>query len=241
MSLKKAFLSLFSVVFLTTHGFGQLNTETKSGIKYLAKTPAKIAADSKLIILLHGVGSNEQDLFSLSGKLGSNNVVVSARAPLTLSENSFAWYHLDFKTGEPVINYAEEQSSEKLLAQFIDALAAKYKIPASKVFLIGFSQGSIMSYQMALHYPAKIKGIGVLSGRVLEETKEQYKNAKGVEKVNIFIAHGQNDQVLPIKHAAEARKFLDAHHLVAEYHEYQMKHEICAKELDDVVSWLSKH
>lgn len=208
-------------------------------LKYRVKEPAKRNNKTKLIILLHGYGSNEGDLMSLFAMLPADAVIVSAQAPVELRPNAYAWYSIG-RAGAAIEKIDEEKKSQQLINGFIDQVAKKYNIPPSRIVLIGFSQGAIMSLCTALTQPSKIRGIAVLSGRLLDEVKPLAVSADKINKVSVFIAHGTEDKVLPIQYGKEEKAFLDSKHISCEYHEYPMVHTILDAEMSDVRNWLSK-
>ena len=77
---------------------------TGTRLHYLMRGPKVASAKPPLLLLLHGVGSNEADLFSFADQLPDEYLVVSARAPITLGPESYAWYQVDFSTGTPIFN-----------------------------------------------------------------------------------------------------------------------------------------
>src|SRR3954465_592907 len=107
-------------------------------LQYLVQEPKVKAARQKAIILLHGVGSNEQDLFSLAPQLPDDYWVITPRGQFTLSAGRYAWYQVDFSTGKPVINAAQEASSREVIRVFINGIKQKYGI--EELYLGGFSQ-----------------------------------------------------------------------------------------------------
>lgn len=81
----------------------ETTVETKNlALKYLIREPKVKTDRRKGIILLHGVGSNEKDLFGLAEHLPDDFYVISARGPFTLGAEHYAWYNVDFSTGKPV-------------------------------------------------------------------------------------------------------------------------------------------
>jgi len=162
-----------------------------------------------VVILLHGVGSNEADLFQLKEYFPKNYYVISARAPYKFGYNSYGWYEVDFSTGKPVYNKEQSVKSKQLIVQFLNQLLDKYDIDKEQVYLFGFSQGAIMSYSVAVNYPNKIKGIIAMSGRMLEEDQQLLEAKKSLD-VDIFISHSQYDNVLPYSHAQTAKGVLES-------------------------------
>lgn len=215
----------------------QLHTDM--ALKYLVKTPAAINNKTILIILLHGYGSNEADLFSLAAQLPANAVVMAPRGTITLRPNSYCWYTID-RPNAACTHWDEEENSKQLILQLAEQASKKYNIPLSRIYLAGFSQGAIMGMNIALTQPEKIKGIMVLSGRVLDETKPHVVSASLINKVAIFIAHGTEDKVLPIQCGRDEKAFLDSRNIKNEYHEYHIVHTIVQDEINDINKWLEK-
>jgi phospholipase/carboxylesterase len=178
----------------------------------------------KAIILLHGVGSNEQDLFSFSNQLPGNYFIISPRGPLTLGNGRFAWYNVDFSTGKPVINVEQEISGRALTRSFIKEIRLKYNL--DEVYLGGFSQGAIMSYTIGLAYPGEVQGIVSLSGRILEEIRPLIKKDNMLQRLKVMVAHGIQDNTLPIHYAREAKSCLEDLGVQLTYHEYQTGHQV---------------
>ena len=171
----------------------------ESPLYYLIREP-KIQTDHPpLILLLHGVGSNEEDLFSFAGQLPDKFLVVSARAPLSVGKDSYAWYQVDFSKGKPIFNQEQEEASKKIIIQFISFLKKRYVFDDQRVYLCGFSQGAIMSYAVGLTNPELIQGIAAMSGRILDEVKPLTASNEKLKHLNIFISHGANDGVLTIQ------------------------------------------
>src|SRR6187402_931023 len=134
-------------------------------LEYKIREPKVILDKNPLLLLLHGYGSNEADLFSFATELQNEYYIISARAPYDLQYGSYAWYAINFDADENKFSDHEQaRKSRDLIADFIDTITAKYDIDASAVTLIGFSQGSILSYAIALSYPQKIKRVAAMSG-----------------------------------------------------------------------------
>ena len=208
---------------------------------YLKKEPKLKTNKPPLIILLHGLGSNEKDLFGLADYLPENFLIVSPRAPLTISEGSYKWYDLKFQNGKPVSNPEEAENSRKAIIDFIDQLKKELQINPDEVYLCGFSQGCIMSFSVALTAPEKVKGVIGLSGRILEEVKSKAVEKSRLEKLKILLVHGTDDQVLPLYNAHESSKYLNSLGLKYDYKEFNMAHTINAETIQLINQWLNKN
>lgn len=191
-----------------------------------------------LILLLHGVGSNEDDLFRLADKFPGNFTIVSARAPYTLAPGRYAWFQVDFSSGQPIINPGQAEQSRLVLHSFVKQLIEHYQLDSANIYVGGFSQGGIMSYSVGLTHPDQFKGIFILSSRLLPEVKPLIKATPALQKLKLFIAHGRQDHVLPLTYAHEAKAYLENLVPGITYHEYEMGHITSEQEVADLLSWL---
>ncbi len=198
------------------------------------------ATYSPLVILLHGYGSNEADLFVLAEKFPPEFLVVCARAPHTLSLGQYAWYALDYSSGVAVHDEKEAGESRLLLKKFIDQVCKEFAVDTQRIFIMGFSQGAIMSYSVALTFPTLIRGVGALSGRILEEIKPivNVERKVGQAKLAVFVAHGTQDKVIPVAHAREAKEYLEGQDITLTYSEYAIPHAISGIEAQALIEWL---
>ena len=210
----------------------------ESLLHYVYREPKLKTTNPPVVILLHGVGSNENDLFSFADRLPDNFLVISARAPYTISEGSYAWYSLDMSTGKPVYDKEQAEKSRVLIFRFIEELKTKFHFDEKQIYLCGFSQGAIMSYSVGLTHPDKIKGIAIMSGRLLDEVRPLAKESAELKKLHVFISHGTKDPVLNIQYSRDAEAFLLSKGMKPERKEYPEVHTISPQMLNDLISWL---
>ncbi len=208
-------------------------------LHYLIREP-KIKLDKNpLLLLLHGYGSNEEDLFSFASELPDAYYVISARAPYDLMYRSYAWYAINFDADENKFSDLEQaKTSRDVVAGFIDELLAQYPINEQDVTLIGFSQGSILSYAIALSYPQKVQHVVAMSGylnldmAISDYAQNDFKNLK------VFASHGTVDQVIPVDWARKAKPILGQLGIETVYKEYPIGHGVAPDNFYDFKNWL---
>lgn len=195
-----------------------------------------------VLFLLHGYGSNEEDLFDLSATMDGRYTVYSLRAPLALENGGFGWYRLHWTDDKKIVyDYKEAKKSREKVMAFILEVCRSRKLDSSAVYLLGFSQGAMLAYDIALSSPGKIKGVLALSGRLIEESKQQCSNWKKFQTTSFFIAHGNFDNVIPFQEAELARDFLKTKGVAElEFRSYSMQHVLNGQELNDIRVWLKK-
>ena len=159
----------------------------KLSLQYIVREPKVTGKNTSLLILLHGYGSNEEDLFSFAGELPEELLIVSVRAPQNLGFGSYAWYTINFNnTQGKFSDIPEAIEARDTIATFIDEVQEKYSILAKNTFLLGFSQGTVLSYAVALNYPEKVQKIIALSGYVNPDLLNENSENNDFSKLEIF-------------------------------------------------------
>ena len=204
--------------------------------------PPKGGLESKppLLLLLHGYGANEDDLFSLAPYQDGRFMIVSARAPIMLQPMSYAWFSLGFTPQGVVVNPEEMESSRRTIHKFLGEIVEAYDCDPKAVYLMGFSQGAMMSLAVALTYPGSAAGVVAMSGRVTPQTLEQIADKDTLTGLPIFMAHGSRDMLIPISQGRDARAKLAELPVDLTYREYDMGHEVSYDSLKDVTEWLKE-
>ena len=190
-----------------------------------------------LLVLLHGYGSDEEDLMALAPALDPRFHIVSVRAPIRLGEGGFAWFPLRMTEEGLEVSFEESEPARDQLCELIGALQKKYE-PSGRTLLLGFSQGAGMALFSGLRIPDTIAGIAFLSGLCLPEMVPQGAAADSLNEMPVFISHGQFDPLIPIARGRESRDMLACLPLRIVYNEYAMAHEINAECLEDLQEWL---
>ncbi len=212
----------------------------KTQIQYLVREPKIIKEKNPLLLLLHGYGSNEEDLFAFASELPENYYVVSARAPYDLQPYGHAWYAINFDADQNKFTDNEQAiESRDLITKFLNQLESELPIDYQNVTLIGFSQGSILSYAIALTYPEKIKNVIALSGYLHPEIMPENLEGKNFSHLKMFVSHGSQDQVIPVQWARQAPDFLKNLGIEVTYKEYPIGHGVSPQNFRDLINWLN--
>lgn len=208
-------------------------------LTYLLRPAQADTHEPTLLILLHGVGSNEQDLFGLAPELDPRFTVLSARAPVTLPYGGFGWYQVQFTPRGPVIDADAALRGQEVLNQFIDQAQAAFDVPPARTLLMGFSQGAIMSINTMLTSPERIGGVVAMSGRLLPDAESHYVAPERLDGFPIIVVHGTYDDVLPISDGRAVHALLEGLPVKLTYHEYPMGHHISDASFADIQRWLA--
>ena len=184
-------------------------------------------SDSKtpkyLVIFLHGYGSNGENLISLSREIKyvlpeahyiSPNAIEPWEGGFPDAYQWFSLYRGFDRKGLTEIA-PEIKNANQILANFIDAQLARFNLTADKLFIVGFSQGAMMSMYQGFIKDKKPAGIIAFSGKlILPEMLGQ----KTLSKPNICLIHGESDSVVPFENFLEAKKILEEQQITHESH-----------------------
>ena len=206
-------------------------------LDFVERTPKVITKNPPLLILLHGYGSNELDLFSFAEELPDTLVIVSLRAPYEMGYGGYAWYDINLDShNNKYSNLDQARTSLIKITNTIDYLKSKYTTNPNNTFLLGFSQGAILSYAISFNYPNKIQHVIALSGYLNLELMPK----EIIQKIDTdyYISHGSVDQVIPVDWARKASPFLNSKGLKNEYSEYPVGHGVAPQNFFSFKKWI---
>lgn len=208
-------------------------------LHHIVREPKVKKDKNPVLILLHGYGSNEEDLFSFASELPEEYYVISVRAPYDMMYNSYAWYAINFDANENKFSdIPQAQSSRDLIAKFIDEVVQNYPIDENNVTLIGFSQGCILSYAVALSYPEKVQRVVAMSGYLNTEIATATFEKNNLKALKIFASHGTVDQVIPVDWARKSIPKIKALGIDVVFKEYPVGHGVAPQNFFDFKNWL---
>ncbi|TYB76350.1 alpha/beta hydrolase [Bizionia myxarmorum] len=201
--------------------------------------PSTLKENAPLLILCHGYGSDENDLFSFAEELPEELFIISLRAPHAMQPYGNAWYSINFDADKGKWSDDEQaKDSRDQIAQFIDYACGKYPVNNENVNLLGFSQGTILSYAVALTYPEKIKNVIALSGYINPNIIPENPSEKDYSNLDFYCSHGSVDQVIPVDWARQAPKFLENLNIKHQYAEFPVGHGVAPQNFYDLKKWL---
>jgi phospholipase/carboxylesterase len=208
-------------------------------LHHLVREPKIIKDKNPLLLLLHGYGSNEEDLFSFASELPDEYYVISARAPYDMMYGSYAWYAINFDADENKFSdIVQARASRDIISGFIDELVSIYAIDDNDITLIGFSQGCILGYAVALSYPEKVQRVVAMSGYLNTEIAVDDFQDNDFSNLKIFASHGTVDQVIPVEWARKSIPFIESLGISVIYKEYPVGHGVAPQNFFDFKNWL---
>lgn len=209
-------------------------------LRYVLNVPSRSSdtAEMPMVVMIHGRGADARDLADLAPLLDSPRGCrfVFPNAPKAFEPSpgmAFGWTWFE---GWPPLHDSIVESRTTLL-RFIDEVTSRYPTPEGKLVLAGFSQGALMALDSGLRTEKRVAGIVALSGGLYEHDLIDLTSHADLP---LFIAHGEQDQVVPINYARRARSLLESAGLSVDYHEYPMAHQVIQEEIDDLKVFLSR-
>lgn len=214
-------------------------TTAPLSLEHIIRPSTLTTGNIPVLFMLHGYGSNEDDLFSFAAELPQELCVISVRAPYTLQPHGYAWYAINFDSEKGKWSDEEQAvtSRDKIVA-FIDEACKTYHLDTDNIALLGFSQGTILSYAIGLSYPEKIKNIVALSGYINEDILVDGYENKDHSKLNIYASHGTVDQVIVVEWAQKAPLLLKRLGVPHKYEEFPIGHGVSPQNFYSFKEWL---
>jgi len=203
--------------------------------------PSKSESKAPLILMLHGYGSDENDLFSFADYLPEKYTVISVRAPYPMQPMGNAWYAINFDANANKFSDTKQAvSSREKIKTFIEEAIEAYNIDPNAITLFGFSQGTILSFATALTYPHLVNNIIGLSGYI-DHNMIDPGDKDQLKTLNVFSSHGTMDQVIPVDWARKTPDVLKNYGISCEFKEFPSGHGVNQENFQALLHWLDKH
>lgn len=194
--------------------------------------PENERAGTPLLVIFHGYGADEADLFSLAGQLPAEFTVASVRAPLQAGPG-YSWFPLRNDLSYSVTAVTESAAAVEL---WIDTLRENH----TSVSLLGFSQGMCLATTLLRHRPADYAAVVGLSGFVVEAEGDPYFDDAAVAAVKpeIFWGRDQADPVIPQAAVEATNTWMHGHVKLTKVLYTGIWHGINAQEISHVGEFL---
>lgn len=195
------------------------------------------AGKNPILIMAHGYGADENDLFSLGGEFPDVFHIVAPRAPINLPYGGAAWYSLGYEGDKMVSDIPQAVAARDRLAEFIGQAVEKYGADPDNVWLLGFSQGAILSYGIMSKYPALVRRYIPLSGYVERGVIDSCASKNDYYQVKALAMHGTMDPVIPIQAGRGVQDFMRDLGVDYRYYEFPIGHGISPDGMSRIREW----
>jgi phospholipase/carboxylesterase len=164
---------------------------------------------------------------------------VSLRAPRSY-HGGYAWFHIAWRDDgsmTPDVGQARETLGD--LVRWLAAAPPRLGVDPKRVYLLGFSQGAMMSLGVLRTAPERVAGIVALSGFFDDALFAGPAPDDAAARVAVFVGHGTQDALLPVADGRAVRAFFEPRVRDFTYREYPIAHAIGPAEIRDVAAWLA--
>jgi phospholipase/carboxylesterase len=220
------------------------NTKMIEGnvLTYRLRLPAETTTAAPVLIMIHGYGANDGDIYELVPFIDPKVVVVAPRAPLLYSDDprgSFKWSDTDIAgLANPAALADSVQKILGLIEKLPDLL--DISLDLNQLFVGGFSQGGILAYALVSRRPDLFAGVIAHSAPFNPEIEAQLR-ATELQGKPFFVAHGRTDNWVALEQGQTAVKVLQELGAAVEYHEYDFAHETSIQSRRHLADWLAEH
>jgi phospholipase/carboxylesterase len=194
------------------------------------------------IVALHGFGASAHDLLGIAPNIQQGEILfICPQGPMAIEsapgQRAYGWFPLS-QAGE--IEPAALVGARGMLEGFIEDALERYPIDRDRLVLLGFSQGGVMAYDLALGRPERFAALVALSSWLPDAVLSGLPDSDARAKLSTLLIHGTNDPMVAIDNAREAKEKLEALGVEAAWGEYEMGHEINQSALRDLIGWLAQ-
>ena len=191
------------------------------------------------LILIHGYGSNMDDLFSFSNYLPKQYTIISLQAPLESPFGGCAWYSINFDSNlKKWSDDKEALTSIRKIKDQLDYFTSTYELNPLDISLMGFSQGAILSWALLLDYSSLFRRAICMSGYINQEILQ--KPLLEYRDVLAYCSHGLNDLTIPHEWAQTSIESLKKNNPKVFFNTYPNGHNVSQENFESILSWIIK-
>jgi phospholipase/carboxylesterase len=211
-----------------------------SGLVHCIRLPQEAGGSRRVpvLVMLHGWGGDEGSMWVFKQVIPRGVASVSPRAPLDLAGDGYAWFP---HRGDPLhlSNPESLVAAVEKVEKFLSQLPQLYPVDAARLILIAFSQGTVVANSLVLSRPKLVKGVALLSGTSFE-LPELIPSVTSLAGLPVFIAHGTQDKVVPLRASQKTRAKYQTLNADVTYNEYDVGHKMHTQGIKDLRVWVEK-
>lgn len=189
-----------------------------------------------VVVMVHGWGGDESVMWVFKNVVPPEAVIITPRAPLDLDSEGYVWFRRD-EAGVP--DPSSQLEAINKFEHFITTLPDLYPIDPERLLLIGFSQGGAMCNTLALTRPALLRGVASLASFV-PRLPDSVTMVSSVNHLPVFIAHGSQDDIIPVSEARRTRQIYEKLGADITYGEYEVHHKLSSQGIKDLQAWVQR-
>jgi len=187
------------------------------------KHPPQLRNKTRVMLLLHGYMGNEKVMWILTNPLPDSYLFIAPRAPIKMGADQYSWHRITPQW--PGLNNYQELADQ--LLKRVEIWLGDNEMNVRSYDIMGFSQGAVMAYALAFLYPQKINKVAALASFIPQSWKSSI-NPGAIKNKDFFIAHGTQDEIIPIDKASESAKWLEQNNANVKFCIADIGHKISA-------------
>lgn len=194
------------------------------------------------ILALHGWGASAHDLLGIAPRVQGGEVLfLCPQGPVVLEpapgQRAYGWFPI---SGGGEIDLASIVAARGVLEAFLEDALEVYPVDRERLVVLGFSQGGVMAYDLALGRPERFAALVALSSWLPEVVADALPESPVRAALPTLLIHGTKDPMIALANAQAAREKLRGMGIEPAWGEYEMGHEISASALRDLLGWLAQ-
>jgi phospholipase/carboxylesterase len=194
------------------------------------------------ILTLHGRGANALDLLGLAPYVSGGRFLMlcpqgPVQMPIGPGAVGYGWYP---STGGGAPPMPAVLAARQQIRHFLEQALQRYPIDPDRLVVLGFSQGGVMAYSLALDHPDRFAALVAISTWLPPEVLEQLPDLAACRQLPILVQHGSRDDLVPVDRARKSVETLRQGRMPLTYREYDIGHEINAQSLMEISAWLDE-
>ncbi len=195
---------------------------------------ASAGQPAPLVVMIHGWAGDESSMWVFRQALPPGVVIVAPRAPVALPEGGYGWFTYSSRlVPEP----GSLAAGLRQLEEFINSLPGYYPVDPNRLVVMGFSQGAMIGNAFVYANPDRAVGMASLAGAFPPVIEGDPIN-NWLAGLPVFIAHGREDDVVPVEHARQTKAVYQSLGAAVTYGEYRAAHKMHMQGLKDLRRWL---
>jgi phospholipase/carboxylesterase len=212
-------------------------------VNYLAIPPEAESLSPITLVVLHGYGTDENDLIPIAKSLDDRFRIISLQGPVDVNFGGHAWYHLvQLESGLMPDDISRHESEEAIVTRLAGIITKEGGDPKNVMFL-GFSQGAAVIYSLLTtynlaQYGLQCRGAICMSGYIPRDVVQAVAD-KDFGGLPMFISHGEFDDLIPAKALDEATELFTKANAIVTSKIYPVGHGVLPETMEDIKDWLA--
>lgn len=208
-------------------------------LPHVIRSPKVSLRQPPLVMILHGLNSSEKEMLGIASSFDERFMIICVRGLIDQFLGRYNWFQTELVSGDWLTNTLQLEHSRQALAKFISESVTAYNTNPAQTYLVGFSQGAVMTIQLLITEIDALTGVAILSGQLLPEMRVPPDKMDAFTGFPVMITHGLHDEIYPVVCGRIVRDTMTDWGMKVSYHEYPSGHFLTSQILEDVRGWLS--